>query len=316
MCMSIWDGDGLCKPDRIRWYPLEDVLAAWLDMIKIGKIKAAGPDAEFRPWELVPYTESQVDEAVDVFNKLLYAIESRIPDHISTHKSATTSLIDHEILDAAQIPQGFAYSFLLRARRPSFQFIAPGLALPTPSTIIPQPFFGIMETAPEQHSEMFRIPPLLLFRSSLDFTRPPSNNNPSEDIFGYPFNLSTYPAGLYFHSNSISRNEHADQVSLVLPYGIGSNGWARKSDGTLFGENINEELPHAKNMHTELYQTGHNPFIEMHAVRLVKVLRSWIGMVERGDWKVGERGVVSGIGEWKRADTRGGWEKYAIAADW
>ncbi|KAL1608035.1 hypothetical protein SLS60_002974 [Paraconiothyrium brasiliense] len=317
MSMSIHNSDELCDSGRIKWYPLEDILAAWLDMIRTGKVKAVGPDTEFRPWELAPYTDHQVNEAVEVFDKLVAAIKAAMPAQEPKERNVSDSLIDKKTLDAAHIPAGFAYDFLTRARRPSFRFIAPGLSLQTPSTIADQPFFGVLESVREDHREWFDSPPFLLFRSSLMYNRPsPHPNIYPEDVFGYPFSLETYPAGLYLHEVDQGNNQHSDAVSLVLPYAIGGKGWARKGDGTLFGENVHDELANSKNQHDELYQTGRQPFIKSHPVRLVQVLKSWVAMVERGDWKVGADGVSSGMNEWKKADTRSGWEKYFISPEW
>jgi hypothetical protein len=317
MSMSIDGSDGLCDSGRIKWHPLEDILEVWLEMIRIGKVKAMGSETEWQPWELVPYTNHQVDEAVEVFNKLVSAIEARIPQNESTSTLQPSSLFDKEALDAAHIPAGFAYDFLTRARRPRFSFIAPGLSLPTPSTIADQPFFGILETVPEDHRELFQSPPIQLFRSSLMYNRPsPHPNIFPEDIFGYTFNLPTYSAGLYFHEGYNGNNQHSDAVTLVLPYGIGGSGWAKKSDGSSFGENLHDDLANSKDSYDELYQTGRQPFIQSHPVRLVQVLKSWVAMVERGDWKVGAEGIANGINEWKKADTRDGWEKYYIPPEW
>jgi hypothetical protein len=317
MAMSIDDSSGLCDTGRIKWHPLEDILKAWLDMIRIGKVKAVGSDTEYQPWELVSYTMFQVDEAVEVFNKLTSAIEKRMPQNETTSTVEPDNLLDKEALDAAHIPAGFAYDFLTRARRPRFSFIAPGLSLPTPSTIADQAFFGVLETVPEDHRSWIQSPPIQLFRSSLMYKRPsPHPNIYPEDIFGYPFGLPEFSAGLYFHECNTGNNQHSDAVSLVLPYGIGGSGWARKADGSLFGENIHDEVANSKDSHDELYQTGRQPFIKRHPVRLVQVLKSWVAMVERGDWKVGAEGIASGINEWKKADTRSGWEKYCVPPEW
>lgn len=318
--MSIHDSNGLCEPSRIKWHPLEDVLAAWLDMLRTGKVKAVGSDTEYAPWYLMPYTDYQVIEAVGAFNKLVEAVEERMPGRPSSLRNQSNVLLDRKTLEAAQIPSGFAYDFLTSARRPNFRFIAPGLTLPTPSLIPDQPFFGVLDTIPAQHREWFRSPPVLLFRSTLMYERPSSHpyneHTRINDVFGYPFNLSKFPAGLYFNPYSEGQLEHDDSTTVILPFSIGSNGWARKSDGTLFGENVMEESPKPKASFSEIYQAGHNPFIARHPVRLVHVLKSWAAMVERGDWKVGAEGVANGINEWKNADTRGGWEKYTIPPEW
>lgn len=44
----------------------------------------------------------------------------------------------------------------------------------------------------------------------------------------------------------------------------------------------------------------------------VGVLKTWLGMVERGDWKIDRYGVAGGIDVWREADTEQDWEKYVI----
>ena len=318
MCMSIHDGDGLCQPDRIKWYPLEDVLEKWLDMIRVGKVKAVGPDTEYSPWEILPYSPAQLDEAVNVFNSLVLAIETRMPPLPETGETTSTTLFDVNTLESAKIKSGFSFEFLTRARRPSFRFIAPGLEVPTQETLPTQPFFGMEQDVPDRFDANDFTPPVLLFRSSLVYNRPESSEvyNP-HDIFGWPFNASTYTSGLYFRSSWAHHNPHQDEVVLVLPYAIGGTGWARKSDWSMFGEQVTEyDDPMPRDVHGELYQMGHQPYIEMHSVRLVKVLQSWLKMVERGDWEVGAEGIKNGMDEWKKADTRNGWKKYFIEPDW
>lgn len=317
MCMSIHQGDGLCQPDRIKWHPLEVVLEKWLDMIRIGKVKAVGRHAEYRPWDLVPYSPAQLRETVDVYNALVEAIESRMPSLPPTDGTSSPTPFTQATPSTANIYPSFANHFLRETRPARFRFIAPGLEVPTPDSIANQPFSHPTDLPERLRNDEFK-PPILLFRSSSTYERPysadPYHHN---DVFGWPFNASTYPAGLYFHSPSVFFPTHEDVVSLVLPYAIGAVGWARKSDGSMFGEQVTEyDDPKAYDKYDELYQTGHQPFVESHHVRLVKVLRSWLGMVERGDWEVGEEGVRNGIEEWKNADTRGGWEKYFIEPDW
>ena len=44
-------------------------------------------------------------------------------------------------------------------------------------------------------------------------------------------------------------------------------------------------------MQDELYQAGHQPFTEMHAVRSMYRLQSWIALVERGGGRIGTEGM-------------------------
>jgi hypothetical protein len=327
MCYSLDDSDGL-NNGRIKWHPLETVLGAWIDMVRTGKIVAEAPGQciygehfhKNDPWVLLPYTAGQVNEAAGLFDSLVNAIEIRMPNKLPSSQSGKSPLFNHDELIAAKLPPGFAYDLLRKVRRPCFRFIAPGLEVPNRGTIAMQPFFGMMEQLPEQYRDNETSSPILLFRSSQLYTRPPRKPTArwdSDSILGYPFNERNYPAGLYFHSCDPSdSNAHDDGVSLILPYGIGANRWARKSDGTFLGEDVDRPVPNARNVHAELYQTGHQPFIEMHPVRLVKVLGSWLSMVENGHWQIGPDGVLNGIDTWQMADTENDWEKYWIPPDW
>jgi hypothetical protein len=127
--------------------------------------------------------------------------------------------------------------------------------------------------------------------------------------FGYPiYQISTFAAGLYL----LPPDESEDEFKFVLPFGIGANGYARKSDGSRFGENSESDCVVAKDKCADLYGTGYSPFDNNHENRLVGVLKSWLGMVERGDWKIDQYGVAGGIDVWREADTEQGWEKYVI----
>ncbi|KAF1976623.1 hypothetical protein BU23DRAFT_565770 [Bimuria novae-zelandiae CBS 107.79] len=152
MCMSIHDTDGLCQPDRINWLPLEDILAAWLDMLRVGKVKAEPPGVgsiryysnKFDPWILLQYSNKQLEEAVSVFDSLVTAIESRMPQLDPDIRALNVTMFDQETLTSAKIPRGFVFEFPRKVRQPRFRFIAPGLDVATPQSISNQPFFNLV----------------------------------------------------------------------------------------------------------------------------------------------------------------------------
>jgi hypothetical protein len=156
---------------------------------------------------------------------------------------------------------------------------------------------------------------ILLFRSKhnyIDSWNAFITDGEHEPFFWPANQLSTYPAGLYLSSNS-SECTTEDEFRLVLPFGIGSNGYAPKSDGSRFGENGDSKDVKAKDTFADLYQPGYQPFSQGHEQRLVCVLKSWRGMVERGDWRVDQNGVAGGLDVWWEADTELRWEKYTIS---
>lgn len=59
----------------------------------------------------------------------------------------------------------------------------------------------------------------------------------------------------------------------MLPFG--ASGYAQKSDGSRLGGNRG-------GVEGLLCQPSYQPFVEIHGARLVGILRSWLGMVERG----------------------------------
>jgi hypothetical protein len=311
MCVAIPDSSIILN-GRTTWYPLETILEAWLDMIHKGKIKVLPEESEYSPWIVAPYSNGMLQETVQVFNQLVEAIESRLPGTDIQNENDEISLVDNAKLEDVPVRTGFAIDFVRNSRRPRFRYIAPGLEVPTDDTITDQPFFPPPNVEPKRDE----IPPILLFRSLEQYSHPssPNINHP----FYWPFSeTSSFPAGLYFSSILLQdRNRWDDQCLLVLPFGIGANGFARMSDGTRFGEDPEDEDVRPKNTFIDLYQTGHQPFLEMHRVRLVDVLKSWLGMVERGDWEVDQNGIVGGIEKWRDADTESGWEKYYVPIGW
>jgi hypothetical protein len=317
MCVDLDDTDAI-QNGRIGWYPLENVLETWLDMIEQGKVIAT-PEADNveEPWTLAPYSPSILQDTIDVFNLLVQEIESRMPGGSTgtADDSLLPPLINEAILDAANPQQGFAHHFTQRVNRPRFRFIAPGLEVPSFSGMAMQPFASFRQS----HADAIETKPFLLFRA-IDGTTPCMAPVSKDDCpFGYPFNeLDNYPAGLYLSSTSSSYSCFEDESILVLPYRIGARGFARKSDGTRFGENtrdVDDQVQPA-NTFADLYQPGHQPFTEMHSVWLFSVLESWLCMVQRGDWKVDANGIMGGIDEWKKADTEEWWERYTVPIVW
>ena len=310
---------------RQRWNSLETVLESWLEMIKLGKVVAVHQlsELEFPPWKLVPYSGLMLRETIDVFNALVDAIESRMP--IIPIDSAVVGILTEKDLKVAKIPPGFAYEFILQARRPRFTFIAPGLTIPTATSIQSQPFFSVIldpKFIPQEYEDLL-IPPVLLFGSKETHTAPPSQSPASARIypnpaFEYPYNaLASFPSGLYFSpADHGYANVFEDSVRLVLPYTIGSKGYARTSDGARFGENTESQTVEYNGQYARLYQPGYNPFIETHDVRLVDVLRNWKDMIENGHWRVGRNGVLGGIKEWKNADDAIGWDRFVCPSKW
>jgi hypothetical protein len=212
-------------------------------------------------------------------------------------------LIDQTVLDCLQIANRFLSAFMLQARRPRFSIIAPGLLIPDSSTFSKQPFTRVSDG---------KHPPIVLFRAkelyipSLPKHESAPRNREFAACHDSPFHhpwykrFPVYPAGLYMLPTDSTSSE--DECRLVLPYAIGANGYARTSNGRRW----------ERKLHKALYELGYLPFEMNHDSRLVDVLKSWVGMVERGDWKIDEECVAGGIDVWKKSDTEERWEGYVI----
>lgn len=317
IAMSITDHDEIFNTmSQDNWYPLETVLNAWLDMIDMGKIKAVTGDIKDvhkkSPWINVPYSESILLATLERYHQLVDAIVAAMPKDSASQPSSESSLLDDAILDAAHVPAGFARDFLSKAKAPPFHYIAPGLSVPTGENFLWQPFTNVpLECATNWENQI--VKPLLLFRSTEFYYAPPDNDDPSgSDLpFGWPYNILTeYPAGLYFSgADRGDWNVFEDGAKLVLPYPLGVNGYAQKSDGT----KIRDERGGGQG---SLYQPGYQAVCDTHGANLACVLKNWYDMVKNGDWEVGPEGVIGGIEEFKKADTEDGFEKFVCLSRW
>ncbi|KAF2819762.1 hypothetical protein CC86DRAFT_412683 [Ophiobolus disseminans] len=287
----------------------------WLDMIEQGKVVATPEAGDVEaPWMLAPYSPKILQDTVDLFNALVREIKLRLPGGSTGTGDDLSPCIKEAILDTSNPQRGFAYHFAQKVKRPQFCYIAPGLEIPISSDDTAQPFASLRSDAKD-----IEILPLLLFRAVDNGASCMAPASGDECPFDYPFNrVDKYPSRLYLSCTSSYKDSFEDESILVLPFRIGAKGYAQKSDGARFGEKPNHADDDVRPIDTfsNVYQPGHQPLTEMHQVRLFCVLENWLGMVQRGDWKVDANGVMGDIDEWKKADTEESWEKYVIPPTW
>jgi len=296
------------------WYPLETVLSNWIFTLRKGKI-TAGPDGvklkneKYGPWMYHSYSCQQVEDTVAAFNRLVVAIESRIPA-ARRRCPTSTPILSHKTLDEASVPNpSFARSFLASIRLPSFKFIAPGLHVLTPERFVENQLF----TTIHDEDDPLAIPPVLLFCATLTFRLARDERLEQQNLFGPMYTSALQgkdiPAGIYTDAISRGQPDTAEEgFRLVLPYPIGENGFARQSDGSLIGDDKWKDL----------YQHGCKPFGGdwSRAQRLERLFDNWRKMVENGLWEVDDDGVTGGIKKFKEADTEAHWKDYWIEPDW
>ncbi|PTB61630.1 hypothetical protein BBK36DRAFT_1131311 [Trichoderma citrinoviride] len=297
--MSIHD-TSVTMNGRQEWLPLELILEAFLDMMDQGKALAVGSsyDGEqerIDSWIMPSYTECDLDEALEAFNRLTRAIEARMPGPYCAETHHLGDILKSSTLS----PNSFAGRFLAQARQVRFRYIAPGLRIARQ-----QPFSSV-------NVEEGELWPILLFESSQEAHQDTRQSPWGEEVVISPFpppfqEVTNYPAGVYLtETDPHGKHPFEDGCLLILPYAIGENGWARTSDGALFGEETHARGSVAEpgGSSTELYQQGFNPFIRGHDVQLKHLLGHWTEMVESGRWAMDGEGVAGGVEKWREADT-------------
>ncbi|EME43795.1 hypothetical protein DOTSEDRAFT_71585 [Dothistroma septosporum NZE10] len=303
------------------WQKMESILSAYIDMIEAEKAVAihddAGKDDEgmhhprqeleqnkmlarykTRPWILQPYTLNDLYACLDIWRRLVHALETRAGvahpinlDADDDEEEDYAPLCSTTALNVAGIPQGFAYQLLSHAQQSQVWFLAPGLRLPKVEEFLQQPFKKVLQQYPQETRGM-KMPFL--------FLRCEGTVSAKEGKFRYPFStVERVPCGLYLDAFPNAQNPFEDACRLVLPIKLGNNRYARTSD---FRPIIRS--------HSDLYQTGVNPYVIRHGPKLVAVLENWLTQVESGHWSVNELGVSDNIEMWHQADTRANWWRY------
>ena len=312
------------------WQPLESILTVWIEMIQRGKAVALhhdeckasydesdwplgangqryevkGPQrdpatgairiGQAPPWTIVPWAKQDLIECLETWEMAVSLIEEKMSLSPHTHESG---LVESASIKNLPIPDGFAKQFLLRAKKPRFRFIAPGLRLPTADIFARQPFISALN--PNEEVSEKETPPILIFRGESNVP----TNALSPLSFGYPYDNSTTadcPSGLYFgRCDRTSGTPFEDGCELLLPFEF-ENGWAKRSD---FSDLVDREA------HESLLQSGVNPFNQRHPVQLQGFLEIVVRNLQDGNWSVDEHGVAGGIDVWREADTEK-WQSY------
>lgn len=280
------------------WQPLESILSAYIDMVEAEKAialhdtvghAAEGPETEVkmgndrvqfktRPWVLQAYTKGDLEACLNTWLRLVQAIEQRAdPTGSKRHPDDDDEpLASRAALNVAGIPKGFAYDLLSHANYSHIWYVAPGVRLPKVEEFLNQPFRQILKKFPKE-TEGMKMPFL--------FLRAPGTVSAKEAKFRWPFStLESVPCGLYLDAFPNAQNPFEDACRFVLPIKLGGNRYARTAD---FKPIIRS--------HSDLYQTGINPFVMRHGPKLVAILENWLEHIERGHWQVNEKGVMGGI---------------------
>ena len=306
-------------------------------MIDTGKVVTRSPPVrgpwEATPWELMPYSQHDLQTAVNGFDNLVIGIEcllenpslqvknnpddqAKLLDLVAAKFNAPRSLggfglVSKDVLDGAGLGEGFVRDFLSSVRQPkkNIKYIAPGLRLPIAEDFSPHPL---------QH---FEIPDYIKFDNpALPIPLFISNVKSTTTMFDYyPFQeISNLPHGLWTnYINKDHDHEFEDACCLYLPFEIDANGFARLADDSFIGEDRESKGAAGSNGRmNELYQLGYNHFVPAHGPQLGDILHLWQSLIWMGEWEVGEEGVLGGIEKFKEADTDEHYHKYQLFVKW
>ena len=277
------------------WRKLEDILSVWIEMIQRSKVTSVpSASTDMAPWEAAMWTNQDLEECIEVWGMIVETIEQKMS--LGTGEAAV-GLLDAATLDTAQVPDGFARKFVLQARKPRFEFIAPGLRIPTVDGFINQPFTYMSQSDRASPEE---ITPTLLFRSDETIRTADLSG------FSYPYAGSVAlvqecPCGLYLdHCDPMLPTPFEDGCRLVLPFKL-DRGFAKQGDfGSVQGFDT-------------ILQQGLNPYNICHPLPFQAWLETVYENIEDGTWAVDIHGVAGGLDVWKQADTADGWQDYYVA---
>lgn len=300
------------------------------------------------PWVLQPHSKKIMDRTLAAYQNLIRAIEERMPEFKSesartlpspkrqrgllpalhgldptkqTDEGGLIHAISDLVTSSQAAKESFIIKFLRQSIRPSrrdLKFIAPGLRLPSPESLLNQLFQDIDFRKSRYYN------PILLFpaKNDDDFSYTTVFPNKIHNPFRHPYDQGcpSYPSGLWISESDLDGGAFDDACRLLLPRHIIDRHenteselehCARSTDGFVLEDRGGEGLA------AGLYQTSCNPFILRHEVELFRVLESWVGMVENERWEVDCNGVAGGIEKWMEADeSEEGSESYRLRLTW
>ncbi|KAG9662454.1 hypothetical protein KCU64_g1939, partial [Aureobasidium melanogenum] len=203
-------------------------------------------DVMFGPWIVQPHTEEVLKVCLRTWDLLVQAIEEKMPTAPGVDTEPEYGLANEEMLESAGITEDFPKQVLLRARKPRFNFVAPGLRLLTSEEIVKQPFKSMM--ARQADLRIREKMPILLFRGD--------DTCKASQWFPHPYKeVVDILSGLYLEGwTQDDLTPFTDATRLLLPFTIGGEDtWARTAN------NISID-----GTHDDLYQIGG---IALNAVR-------------------------------------------------
>ncbi|KAL2689111.1 hypothetical protein Neosp_003163 [[Neocosmospora] mangrovei] len=263
VCWIRLRGRGRFPPDG-QWVPLELALRKALNMWELGKFTWGGKTGWYRSEEAVSYTSwipPDFKEALNNWEFLLDLIRSRLPE--GTPRLPLLEPLPRDLIDQFEM-SSFAKCFLCWARRPSFKYVAPGIAAFTPET------FAAIYGAESPTSRRLQVEQDGGFETIsliLPSAAGPILKSEDEYVFDGEDHLPLADTALYEHAGLYT--------TFVQPTSEG--------DGT--------DLVTAQGAMNPIRYDGRRPWGPGGNMRLEVMLNLWINHVKDGTWEVGPEGI-------------------------
>lgn len=294
--LCTWNNELASWPRK--WYPLEPALRFWLAQYENGKFSLPMPisDGGMGNHGQESYTPHDLELNLAAYYNLVTAIAARIPDSTI----GAPGLISAEMLDRFHI-HGFRRDFLLQARKPSFEFKAPGIRIPISTWLedlleadhgskrylrVRDDNHGLVPNDDDTENAAFDGDPFPLFPGPLISSTTPGFEHVDGDIRGGKFIVGSTSRLYLWPERSIS----ADHARFIMLYPVNQNGFMDKGNPG-YRPGKEEEVPEWMVRDDRLYEHGYCPFGLPHPPRLFGILENWSDMVRSGKWEVDEKGV-------------------------
>ncbi|KAF2670073.1 hypothetical protein BT63DRAFT_424034 [Microthyrium microscopicum] len=321
------EDDELMQPG-MKWMTLESIIEAFVEMIEQNRVMVLREDPDPKtqslevngffflstlPWHLSLDDETIVNITVAAWDTLLSAVESRLPAQKS-HLIEYQSSYSEDIIASCDIHGFFLKKFLLKAKVPSFKYVAPGLrTIPSEELHASQPFQNTdlsmlcTDMWKDQWTQRrFKYYPFLFLHGDTTISG-------GKRVLGYPWeNASKFETGLYLQPSGYI--ERPDGCRLLLPFSMAPGEWQTSSPIKLRYGYDGLYQPKSLTVQHDLLPEVQDE-IEC-ALRLELLFKNWTSMIENGHWEVGADGVMGGLEKFKEADTGGNWHLYFLGRTW
>lgn len=253
-------------PADERWVALEDVLRNALGKWDSGKYFW---DASQRSIGVRSWTQTDLSEALQAWERLLCGIEARLPGYADGKERLEPLRLGQETMSSFRISR-FAREFLSRAPRPGFAFVAPGIASFSTETL--QEAYSSEDPASTRRST------------------PLGQEDPDDPEWA----SLLFPAGKTVDQHT-SRRANIDIQSFDRPWGLGKLTLGRQAGLYVIPETTDSDTVHLitpSGLSTAGAFSGRCPWAESRPPRLAEILSHWGSLVESGAWAVAADGVA------------------------